>query len=130
MRHHTDGASRGKRATLFLAHRAQEPGNLLHDQLTSHPYRRHRQDTPLRLLLWNCSEMQANWAPVQQDGQTTGGALGGGRALLRPAWVQLNRLRLEFVSFGHQCINGAWLPRRAVSVLQKNRPHTIGKVAV
>ena len=30
----------------------------------------------------NCSEMLANWAPVQQDGRTTDGALGGGRALL------------------------------------------------
>ena len=72
------------------------------------------QDTPLYLLLWNCSEMQANWAPVQQDGRTTGGALGGQRALLvcihffsdvdalppgmglpRPAWVRLNRLRIR-----------------------------------
>ena len=40
------------------------------------------EDTPLCLLLWNYSEMQANWAPVQQDGRTTRGALGGGRALL------------------------------------------------
>ena len=69
-------------------------------------------DTPLWLLLWNCSQMQTNWALVQQDGWTTGGALGGERALLvcinifhevdalprgielpRPAWVQPNHLR-------------------------------------
>ena len=65
----------------------------------------------LCLLLWNYSEMQANWAPLQQDGRTTGEALSGGRALLvcihfddvdvlpsetglpRPVWVWLNCLR-------------------------------------
>ena len=61
------------------------------------------------------SEMQTNWASGQQDGRTTGGALGGWRALLgwralqlffdnvnvlppqqglpRPAWVRLNRVQ-------------------------------------
>ena len=37
---------------------------------------------PLCLLHWNCSEMRANWAPVQQDGRTTSGALSGCRAPL------------------------------------------------
>ena len=74
-----------KKTTLSLACRAQEPGHLLHDRLTSHPYGGHRQlksRHPFGLVLWICSEMQANWAPVQQDGRTTGGALSGGRALL------------------------------------------------
>ena len=77
---------RRKKTILSLACRAQEPGHLLYDRLTYHPYEGRRQlvsqDTPLCLLLWNCSEMQANWVLLQQDGRTAGGALGGGRALL------------------------------------------------
>ena len=40
-----------KRATLSLACRAQEPGHLLHDQLTSHPYRGHCQLKSKHLLV-------------------------------------------------------------------------------
>ena len=86
----TPSELRRKRATLSLACRAREPhclwlvvpGNIystisscstLMECIDSSS-----QDTPLCLLLWNYSEMQANWAPVQQDGRTTGGALGGG----------------------------------------------------
>ena len=76
---------RRKRATLSWACRAQEPGHLLDDRLTSRPYGGHRQlksrhpFVPAALeLLRDASEL----APMQQDGRTTGGALGGGRALL------------------------------------------------
>ena len=40
------------------------------------------QDIPLCPLLYNCSEMQAVWAPMQLDRCTTGGALSGGKSLL------------------------------------------------
>ena len=76
---------RRKRATLSLACRVQEPGHLVHDRLTSHPYEGYRQlnsrhpFVPAALeLLRDASELE----PVQQDGRTTGGALIGGRALL------------------------------------------------
>ena len=54
---------RRKRATLSLGCRAQEPGHLLHDRLTSHPYGGHRplkSRHPLCMLFWNRSEIQAN----------------------------------------------------------------------
>ena len=63
---------RRKRATLFLACRAQEPGHLLHDRPTSHPYGEHRQLTSRHLfvaaalkLLRDASELgtsAARWA--------------------------------------------------------------------
>ena len=103
-----------------------------------------RQDTPLCLLLWNCPKMQANWALVQEDGRTTGGALGGERALFvciyflmmwmpfhvewsfpKPPGSSWTVSGLESVSFGHQCKNGAWLPRRPMSVVQRNTSQTI-----
>ena len=46
-----------------------------------------------------------------------------GMGLSRPAWVGLHRLRTGVGHFGLQCINGAWLPRRPVSMVQRIRPY-------
>ena len=75
-----------KKATLSLACRGFEPDHLRHDRLTSVSYGGHRQlksrppIVPATLeLLRGASELGTS---VQQDGQTTGVALCGGRALL------------------------------------------------
>ena len=102
------------KATLSLACRAQEPGHLLDDRLTSHPYGGHRQlksrypVAPAALeLLRDGSELgisAARWADHKWSiGWREGtsclhsffddvDALPLGMGLPRPAWVRLNRL--------------------------------------
>ena len=106
---------RKKKATLSLAGRAQQPGHLLHDRLTSHPYEGHRQlksRHPIvpaaQELLRDASELGTSAARWADHSWSIGWRVGTSRlhsffddldALLpemrlpRPAWVRLNRLR-------------------------------------
>ena len=108
---------RRKRATLSLACRAQEPGHLLHDRLTSHFYGGHRQlksrhpFVPAALeLLRDANELgtsAARWADHRWSIDWREGtsrlhslfddvnALPPEIKLPRPTWVRLNRLQTE-----------------------------------
>ena len=106
---------RRKRATLSLICHAQEPGHLLHDRITSHPYGGHRQlksRHPFALvtlkLLRDANELGTSAARWTDHRWSIGwredtsrlhsffdnvDALSTGMGLPRPAWVRLNRLR-------------------------------------
>ena len=106
-----------KRATRFLACRAQEPGHLLHDRLTSHIYGGYRQlksrhpfvPAALQLLrdaseLGTSAERWANhrWSIGWRESTSRLHsffddvyALPPGMGFPRPAWFRLNRLRTE-----------------------------------
>ena len=106
----------------FLACHAQEPGHLLHDPLTSHPYRGHQQRksrhpfVPAALeLLRDASELgtsAARWANHRWSIEWREGtsrlhsffddvdALPPGMGLSTPAYVWLNRLRTGVGLFG------------------------------
>ena len=104
-----------KRATLSLACCAQEPGHLLHNRLTSHPYggnpqlkSRNSFGSAALQLLRDASELGTSatrwadrrWSIGWQEGTSRlqsffddVDALSSGMGLYRPAWVPLNRLR-------------------------------------
>ena len=76
---------RRKRATLSLACRAQEPGHLLHDRLTSHPYEGHQQLKSRHPFVPVAPELLRDASELGTSAgrwRITGGALDGERALL------------------------------------------------
>ena len=106
---------RRKRDSLSMACHAQEPGHLLHNWLTSHPYGGHRQLMPRHFfvpaaleLLKDASKLGTSAARWVNHRWSIGwwegisrlhsifhdvDALPPGMGHRRPAWVRLNRLR-------------------------------------